>query len=175
MAHKVKCKYCEEIFDRDKIPFIELPGRRYAHKTCYCNYLDNLEETNPDDYYYMKIHNMMREKLRDGYNKVKIDRQINKLIKEESKNMKGIALTLEWWYDIKKEDPAKANGGIGIVSYIWRDSQIYWKSVFDAQKNYQEISLDNKTVIQEVKANRPKQKARYQIVRPKRVNYFDLE
>lgn len=173
MAHNVKCKYCEQIFDRDKIECVQF-GRRYAHKECQENYLNNLKESNPDDYYYEQIHTMMRDKLGDSYNKVKIDRQIKKLINEESKNMKGIALTLEWWYDVKKEDPEKANGGIGIVSFVWRDSQLYWKKVFDAQKNYQEIDIDNQNVIQEVKENRPKQKARYQIVRPKRVNYFDL-
>ena len=33
--HKVKCKYCQEIFDRDKEPFVKVSERRYAHKLCF--------------------------------------------------------------------------------------------------------------------------------------------
>ena len=31
MAHYVKCFYCGKTFDRDKIPYIKINGRRYAH------------------------------------------------------------------------------------------------------------------------------------------------
>ena len=31
---KVKCKYCGEMFDRTKVPYVEVSSRRYAHKEC---------------------------------------------------------------------------------------------------------------------------------------------
>ena len=34
MAHLVKCYYCGKTFDRDKIPFIKVNARRYAHTNC---------------------------------------------------------------------------------------------------------------------------------------------
>ena len=34
MAHQVKCLYCGKTFDRDKVPFIQVSKRRYAHKEC---------------------------------------------------------------------------------------------------------------------------------------------
>ena len=35
MAHPVKCYYCKQKFDRDKVPCIQLPdSRRYAHVEC---------------------------------------------------------------------------------------------------------------------------------------------
>ena len=35
MAHIVTCIYCNERFDRDKINFIQVSNRRYAHEKCY--------------------------------------------------------------------------------------------------------------------------------------------
>ena len=34
MAHKVKCIYCQQVFDRDKYPYIQVSSRRYAHPAC---------------------------------------------------------------------------------------------------------------------------------------------
>ena len=32
--HKVKCKYCGIVFDRDKEPFKQISERRFAHLKC---------------------------------------------------------------------------------------------------------------------------------------------
>ena len=34
IIHKVKCKYCGKIFDRDKVPFKQISAQRYAHYEC---------------------------------------------------------------------------------------------------------------------------------------------
>lgn len=34
MAHKVKCLYCGQQFDRDWEPFVKVTAQRYAHKEC---------------------------------------------------------------------------------------------------------------------------------------------
>ena len=34
MAHNVKCKFCEEIFNRDIVQAVKVGGRRYAHLRC---------------------------------------------------------------------------------------------------------------------------------------------
>ena len=34
MAHKVKCYYCGQTFDRDKVLFVRVGQRRYAHMEC---------------------------------------------------------------------------------------------------------------------------------------------
>lgn len=35
MAHVVTCQYCGERFDRDKVTYVQLSARRYAHASCY--------------------------------------------------------------------------------------------------------------------------------------------
>lgn len=34
MAHVVLCPYCKKKFDRDKVPFVRVAERRYAHEDC---------------------------------------------------------------------------------------------------------------------------------------------
>ena len=34
MAHLVKCLYCGQQFDADKIAYVKPNNTRYAHKTC---------------------------------------------------------------------------------------------------------------------------------------------
>ena len=35
MAHPVKCYYCQETFDRDKVAYVKPSSRRYGHAKCY--------------------------------------------------------------------------------------------------------------------------------------------
>lgn len=47
MAHKVKCFYCQETFDRDKIEHIKVSERRYAHLECALEAEKNPKEEKP--------------------------------------------------------------------------------------------------------------------------------
>ena len=37
MAHPVKCKYCGQTFDRDKVEHVQVSKARYAHIECTKN------------------------------------------------------------------------------------------------------------------------------------------
>ena len=37
-------------------------------------------------------------------------------------------LTLRYFYDVKKGDKEKANGGIGIIPFIYKDAENYWRA-----------------------------------------------
>ena len=43
--------------------------------------------------------------------------------------------TLEWWYEIKKNPIDKANGGIGIIPFVYQEAYNYYKAIYDAQQN----------------------------------------
>ena len=43
MAHPCKCVNCGRQFDRDKVPFIQVSSRRYAHKKCPDGPIDQIE------------------------------------------------------------------------------------------------------------------------------------
>ena len=53
--HKVKCKFCEITFDADQDPYIYIESsRRYAHETCYKNFMSQLSQNEKD---YLELEN----------------------------------------------------------------------------------------------------------------------
>lgn len=123
MAKKpeVICLYCNKKFYREDVDFKQV-GRRYAHAEC----VDLID----------KLFLLLEDKLKEDFSPTKVRTQINKLTKEEY-SLQDIYDTMYWWYEIKKEDPSKANGGIGIFSYVYPDFVKY-------KNNQERISNLNK-------------------------------
>lgn len=114
--HVVICKYCKESFDTEQEEY-KKESNRYAHLKCW-------EEQQKKVEYTEKIHKKMRDLLGEGYSRNKVDRQIKEYL-DEGKTASGIFHTLEYWYDVKKADPSKAYGGIGIVPHIYLEARTY--------------------------------------------------
>ena len=57
MSHIVICKYCNEKFDRDTIPFVQVAARRYAHATCAKERGINLPVIDPNNMVICKYCN----------------------------------------------------------------------------------------------------------------------
>lgn len=112
----VKCPYCGQSFQREDTEFIQL-GRRYAHKKCV-----NIIE---------QIHEYMRHILGIEYSYSKIDSQIKLFTTKEGMSVDSIYKTLIYWYDIKKSSTTQANGGIGIVPYVYSDYLKYIKEQYE--------------------------------------------
>ena len=73
--HMVICKYCNEKFDRDAEPFIEISARRYAHKTCAEKY----EATIPQD---EKDYQALERYIKELFNEKTLNAKIRKQIKD---------------------------------------------------------------------------------------------
>lgn len=117
----VKCPYCGQSFQREDTDFIQL-GRRYAHKKC-------AEKSN-------EIHQYMQHILGINYSYTKIESQIKNFVLKEGMTVDSIYKTLIYWYDIKKSSTDQANGGIGIVPYVYSDYLTYMKNQYEnSQKN----------------------------------------
>lgn len=158
----VKCLYCGQEFYRSEVEWVKPRANRYAHKECA-----KKEETKQG--VVLQIHAKMKNILGTNYNKMKIDKQIKSLLKE-GKTEIGILRTLEYWYDIKESSAAQANGGIGIVSYVYGEAMNY----YDRQKKYKEMreNIDIDSYIDDTKVLRVSPKP---IRRPVGVKLFDLE
>ena len=52
---------------------------------------------------------------------------------------------LLWWFDVKKNSVEAANGGIGILPYIYNDAKTYYYGLYMAQ-----LSNKDKTIHQRV-------------------------
>ena len=167
MSRLVKCLYCGKSFDRDEEPF-DMVGNRYAHVECIAKHQKTQE-------YKDKIHQKMKDLCGEEYSAARINKQI-KQFEEDGLNVKGIYKSLIYWYDVKKNNPSQANGGIGIVPYIYNDVRKYYQAEKERKTRY--AGLDD-TIQEEIKERdsyqvrpcvRPKE-----IRPPKRLNFFHLE
>ena len=78
MAHRVKCYYCGKALDRDKLPFIQISAKRYAHQECS---LTEDEKKNKEEQDKIDLENYIMSLFKTDY----IDAKIRKQIKQYRK------------------------------------------------------------------------------------------
>ena len=126
MAKKiiVKCLYCGEPFDRNNpdIPFVQR-GRRYAHQSCADEYNNSLTQEQKD---LKDLIDYIKELLKEDYNFMKVKKQIEDYHKKYDYSYSGMLRSLKWFYEVKNNSIDKANGGIGIIPFIYNDAYKYY-------------------------------------------------
>lgn len=63
-----------------------------------------------------------------------MNRQIQKYAAENQFTYTGMLKSLRYFYEIKHGDKAKANGGIGIIPYIYSEAAEYYYHIWLAQQ-----------------------------------------
>lgn len=155
MAHKVKCLYCEKVFDRDKIPFIQI-GRRYAHQECA---LSAEEKKTQEERDKQDLDNYIIQLLKIDYIDARIRKQIKTYVEEYNYTYSGIKKALIYFYEIKGNNIEKANGGIGIVPYVYKNAFDYYYALWQAQQQNQGKKINEyQPKIIEVVIPRPQRK-----------------
>ena len=130
MAKPVKCLYCGETFDREKEEAILVTAIWYAHKKCY----EQLNVTKSQaDLDYEELINYIKVMLKDSYIDIKVKKQIMDFKKEYNYTFSGMLKTLQWWYDIKQNPIDKANGGIGIIPFVYDEAYKYFKKLYEVE------------------------------------------
>lgn len=185
MAHIVTCQYCKAKFDRDKVEYVVVGTRRYAHATCaikdaeenstpipeVVNPLDNVvcqyckkpmnrkdadcvslgngkyahkecdEKHEPTD--QEKLERYIMQLFKTDHVNQRIRKQINDFMAAYNYTYSGIHKALVYFYEVKGNSLEKANGGIGIVPYIYNDAYNYYYSIWLAkQKNESKNIVD---------------------------------
>lgn len=140
MAHPVKCIYCGERFDRDNEPFVEVSKNRYGHKDCYDGRLNNLTEEERNKIllqeYILKLFNY-------SVVPVKVQRQIDNFIDIQGYTYTGMLQALQYFFSVQGHSTEKANGGIGIIPYVYEDANQYFLNIYKgrAENDKDTISL----------------------------------
>ncbi len=92
-THFVICKYCNQKFNRDIEPFVEVGARRYAHKSC----ADKVEASIPQD---EKDYNNLETYIKKLFNiktiNAKTKKQIRDFREEYGYSYSGMLKTLYW-------------------------------------------------------------------------------
>ena len=146
------------VFDRDKEPFKQISERRYAHLTCAiaAENEKNQAEKDKED-----LENYIMNLLGEEFISPRVRKQISNYIETYNFTYSGMKKALVYFYEVKGNDKSKANGGIGIIPYVYRDAYNYYYSIWLAnQKTEDKIVTNYKPIIREVRIPPPQLKPR---------------
>lgn len=131
MSHYVICKVCGERFDRDVVQAVKVGARRYAHQTCFpTGEIVPLPQKDPD---LVELEEYITKLLGKDYNQARVKKQIKDFKEENHFSYSGILKSLVYFYEVKGNSIDKANGGIGIVPFVYQDAYNYYYDLFMAQ------------------------------------------
>ena len=132
MSHIVKCAICQKTFDRDKIQAVKHCARRYSHYEC-----EPTGEKVPlikKDEDLQKLLEYINILFKGQQNQAKVNQSIKKFHSEFGYSYSGIQKALYYFYEIKHNSIDKANGGISIVPFVYKDAYNYYYDLFMAQQ-----------------------------------------
>ncbi len=133
----VKCPYCESFFRRSEEEFT-YHKNRYWHKQCYTNSIQQAKSATQDKKdLHAYIEYILNKKI-----DARIQKQIKTFIEEYGYKYKGIQLTLEYFFEIKGNPVSKAQGGIGIVPYVYEEAKNYYALKQKAANSLNEVEGD---------------------------------
>lgn len=140
MAKRIlKCYYCGERFDANQVPFVQVNSRRYAHKEC-------AEKAQNEKSQEEKDLALLEEYIKNLFDisqlTPKIRKQISTYHTEKNYSYSGIYKTLKYWFEVKGNSIDKANGGIGIVPYTYDQAFRYWRALWEAQQQNEDIKVE---------------------------------
>lgn len=136
--HIVKCLYCGKTFDASIEPFVKPRVNRYAHEAC----AKGIETTKTQDEKDKEALESYIKKLFGVKSiSVKIKKQIEKYHQENNYSYSGIRKSLVYFYEVRGNSLEKANGGIGIVPYVYADAFMYYRAIWEAQQQNQNIEI----------------------------------
>ena len=101
------------------------------------------------------------ELLKEDFISPRVRKQIKQYTEEYKYTYSGIRKALFYFYEIKGNDKTKANGSIGIVPYVYKESYNYYYSLWLAkQRNEDKCIEDYQPEVREVRIPVPQAKVR---------------
>lgn len=136
--HLVKCFYCGEQFDANTTEYVKPNARRYAHKTCAQTAEQNKSEEQKDK---EALESYIKELFGVSSIPIKIAKQIQDYKENKNYTYSGIHKTLKYHYEVKGGSLEKANGGIGIVPWVYDEAFNYWRAIWEARERNEQIDI----------------------------------
>lgn len=137
----IKCSKCGQLFDiGHDDPKAYWVGNGYACPNCLKR--KKKVQNMSDDELIAEIHSFAKKILGDTYIKSKVDKQIKENL-ADGRKLTGILGTLKYWYEIRDNDIENANGGIGIVPYVYQEASEYWQRIKNSKKRYKNVQEED--------------------------------
>lgn len=138
---QVKCPGCGLTFYREDIEHIHIKNR-YWHIECYNA---TLAKTTQSEKAIKELEDYICTLFGIDFVSARIRSQIKNMIDKYNYTYSGILGSLKYWFEIKGNSLEKANGGIGIIPYVYDDARKYYETIFYAHqqnKGFDEIEVD---------------------------------
>lgn len=127
----VKCPYCSKYFHRENEEFVQINKTRYAHKACYDRHNAEMTQEERDK---LVLTNFIKQLFKIDSIPAKITKQMQDYHDNKQYTYSGMYKSLVWFYQIKGNPIEKANGGIGIIPYVYEDARNYYTAMWQAQQ-----------------------------------------
>lgn len=149
MAHYVICSICKQRFDRDKVQAVKTGARRYAHHRCKPDgeLVPLLEQEIDED--LIALEDYIKKLLKEDFVNARVRKQIKDFQQQYGYSYSGMLKSLVYFYEVKGNSTEKANGGIGIVPFVYKDAYNYYYDLFLAKQQNKE--KDVKTMTHKIK------------------------
>jgi len=127
-----KCRCCKgEIDKADTISWVMPSQGWYYHTKCYDDWIRKKEDIHAvaeDDEWKGYLWDYLSRDLKlPKLNYQKCDQQWHSFLSNKKKmTAKGLYYACRYFYEVIKGNPAEAQGGIGILPYVYDDSCMYW-------------------------------------------------
>lgn len=140
MAKKVKCKFCQQEFDRELTEFVKV-STRYAHRDCY-------EQAQQQAAELRKVTDLIKSLYYPKEPNWNIIGSQLQRYHDEGKTYMGMYYTLTYFFTIQGNDIHKG-AGIGIIPYVYDKAKAYYKNIDNTYTKAAEIEQREKIDVEQ--------------------------
>lgn len=140
MAHIVHCRICKKEIDIDSTHNWIMPSTNfYYHPKCYDDWVARKAERlvsaerSEEEWFDLLKDYLWKDIKLPNINWTKVTSQWKSFINKKF-TPKGIYFAVLYGFEVQKNDREKAEGGIGLVPYIYYDSAEYWANIESRRK-----------------------------------------
>ena len=151
----VTCAYCKKPMSKKDADCVMIGNGKYVH--AHCQELEETREKTDRE----KLEDYIKSLFEISYIEPRVKAQIKKYVDEYNYTYSGIQKALQYHYEIKGGDKLKANGGIGIVPYVYKDAYNYHYNLWLAQQKNKDVKIELYTPqVKEIVIPRPQRKVK---------------
>ena len=151
----VVCAYCKKPMSKKDEDCVMIGNNKYVHKGCQA--LEEKREKTDKE----QLEEYIKNLFQISYIDPRVKGQIKKYIDEYNYTYSGIRKALIYHYEIKGGDKSKANGGIGIVPYVYQAAYEYHYNLWLAKQKNKDVEIQLYTPkVKEIVIPRPQRKVK---------------
>ena len=151
----VTCAYCKKPLSKKDADCVMIGNGKYVHKGCQ-ELEEKREKTDKE-----QLEEYIKELFGITYIDPRVRAQMKKYVEEFNYTYSGIRKALIYHYEIKGGDKLKANGGIGIVPYVYENAYNYYYNLWLAKQKNKDVEVEQYTPqIKEIVIPRPQRKVK---------------